>query len=65
MMLIMTLVFGAMAGGVAKWLYPGIGPSGWLPTIALGIVGSVVGGLPFGGHPAGGSAGRVQNLGVS
>ena len=53
MSVIMTLVFGAMAGGVAKWLYPGRGPTGWLPTIALGIVGSVVGGLPFGGHPAG------------
>jgi uncharacterized membrane protein YeaQ/YmgE (transglycosylase-associated protein family) len=47
------LAFGAMAGGVAKWLMPGKCPVGWLPTIALGVVGSFVGGLPFGGHPAG------------
>jgi uncharacterized membrane protein YeaQ/YmgE (transglycosylase-associated protein family) len=47
------LAFGAMAGGVAKWLMPGKCPAGWLPTIALGVVGSFVGGLPFGGHPAG------------
>ena len=47
------LAFGAMAGGVAKWIMPGKCPAGWVPTIALGVVGSFVGGLPFGGHPAG------------
>jgi uncharacterized membrane protein YeaQ/YmgE (transglycosylase-associated protein family) len=47
------LMFGAMAGGVAKWFLPGKCPTGWMPTIALGVVGSFVGGLPFGGHPAG------------
>jgi uncharacterized membrane protein YeaQ/YmgE (transglycosylase-associated protein family) len=42
-----------MAGGLAKWILPGKCPDGWVPAIALGVIGSVVGGLPFGGHPAG------------
>jgi uncharacterized membrane protein YeaQ/YmgE (transglycosylase-associated protein family) len=51
--LIMWLVFGAVVGGVAKWALPGRCPAGWVPTIALGVVGSFVGGLPFGGNGAG------------
>jgi len=47
------LIFGAVAGGIAKYLYPGKCPQGWLPTIALGIIGSLAGGLPFGNQPAG------------
>jgi len=46
-------VFGAVAGGIARALVPGRVPAGWLPTIALGIAGSVAGGLPFGAGPAG------------
>jgi len=53
MSLVMWLVFGAFAGGVAKWLYPGKCPDGWVPTIGLGIIGSLAGGLPFGDAPAG------------
>jgi uncharacterized membrane protein YeaQ/YmgE (transglycosylase-associated protein family) len=51
--LLLWLAFGAVAGGVAKWLYPGKCPEGWVPTIGLGIVGSLAGGLPFGDAPAG------------
>jgi uncharacterized membrane protein YeaQ/YmgE (transglycosylase-associated protein family) len=47
------LIFGAVAGGIAKYLYPGKCPEGWLPTIGLGIAGSLAGGLPFGHAPAG------------
>jgi uncharacterized membrane protein YeaQ/YmgE (transglycosylase-associated protein family) len=47
------LIFGAVAGGIAKYLYPGKCPEGWVPTIGLGIVGSLAGGLPFGDAPAG------------
>jgi uncharacterized membrane protein YeaQ/YmgE (transglycosylase-associated protein family) len=47
------LIFGAVAGGIAKYLYPGKCPQGWLPTIALGVIGSLAGGLPFGNQPAG------------
>jgi uncharacterized membrane protein YeaQ/YmgE (transglycosylase-associated protein family) len=46
-------VFGAVAGGIARALVPGRVPAGWLPTIALGVAGSVAGGLPFGHGPAG------------
>jgi uncharacterized membrane protein YeaQ/YmgE (transglycosylase-associated protein family) len=53
MSLVMWLVFGAVAGGIAKWLYPGKCPEGWVPTIGLGIIGSLAGGLPFGDAPAG------------
>ena len=51
--LILWLGFGAFVGGIAKWLYPGKCPQGWLPTIALGVIGSLAGGLPFGDRPAG------------
>jgi len=53
MSLVLLLLFGAMAGGLAKWILPGKCPDGWAPTIGLGVAGSVVGGLPFGGNPAG------------
>jgi uncharacterized membrane protein YeaQ/YmgE (transglycosylase-associated protein family) len=53
MSLILLMAFGAIAGGIAKAIMPGKCPSGWLPTIALGVVGSFVGGLPFGGQLAG------------
>ena len=46
-------VFGALAGGIARALVPGRVPAGWLPTIALGVAGSIAGGLPFGQGPAG------------
>jgi len=45
--------FGALAGGIARAIVPGRVPGGWLPTIALGIAGSIAGGLPFGAGPAG------------
>lgn len=51
-------VFGAIAGGVAKAILPGRLPAGWIPTIVLGCLGSVVGGLPFGQ----GSAGLVGSV---
>ena len=47
------IVIGLIAGVVARWLMPGPDPMGWLGTILLGIVGSLVGGtllnLLFGG----------------
>jgi uncharacterized membrane protein YeaQ/YmgE (transglycosylase-associated protein family) len=46
-------LFGALAGGIARALVPGRVPAGWLPTIALGVAGSIAGGLPFGTGPAG------------
>lgn len=53
MSLILWLVFGAIAGGIAKWVMPCRCPEGWVPTIGLGVIGSLAGGLPFGDQPAG------------
>jgi uncharacterized membrane protein YeaQ/YmgE (transglycosylase-associated protein family) len=39
------LVFGLIAGAIAKFLMPGKAPGGIILTIALGIVGAVVGGF--------------------
>lgn len=56
------ILFGLIAGGIARLLVPGRDPMGCLATIALGIVGSLLGGflgrLLFGVggegfHPAG------------
>ena len=39
------LLLGLIAGALARLLVPGRDPMGWLGTMALGLVGSVVGGL--------------------
>jgi uncharacterized membrane protein YeaQ/YmgE (transglycosylase-associated protein family) len=39
------LVLGLIAGALARLLVPGRDPMGWLGTMALGLAGSVVGGL--------------------
>lgn len=39
------LLLGLVAGIAAKWLMPGKGPSGWIWTIGLGILGAIVGGF--------------------
>lgn len=39
------IIFGLIAGAIARLLIPGRDPMGWVATILLGIVGSVVGGL--------------------
>ena len=53
MSIIGWIVIGLIAGAIARWLMPGPDPMGWLGTIVLGIVGSLVGGtllnLLFGG----------------
>ncbi len=45
MSIIAWVVLGLIAGILAKWLYPGPNRSGLLATIALGIVGALVGGF--------------------
>ena len=42
-----AIVLGLLAGYLARLLTPGRGPKGCLPTLALGLVGSVVGYLVF------------------
>jgi uncharacterized membrane protein YeaQ/YmgE (transglycosylase-associated protein family) len=43
--ILLWVVFGLIAGAIAKWLMPGKVPGGIIVTIALGIVGAVVGGF--------------------
>jgi uncharacterized membrane protein YeaQ/YmgE (transglycosylase-associated protein family) len=44
MNIITWIVFGLIAGAVAKVLMPGKDPGGWIVTILLGVAGAVVGG---------------------
>ena len=39
------ILFGLLAGGIAKFIMPGKDPGGCLLTIIIGIVGSLIGGL--------------------
>jgi len=43
--LISWIIFGLIAGALAKWIMPGKDPGGWIITILLGIAGSIVGGF--------------------
>ncbi len=43
--IIAWIVFGLIAGILAKWILPGKDPGGIIITIILGIVGAVVGGF--------------------
>ncbi len=38
------IIFGLIAGAIAKMLRPGGDPSGWLITAIIGIAGSLIGG---------------------
>ncbi len=42
--ILLWLLIGLIAGAIARWIMPGPDPMGWLGTMALGIVGSLVGG---------------------
>lgn len=41
--LILVLVFGLVVGAAAQWLAPGKERSGWMTSLGLGVLGSVVG----------------------
>jgi uncharacterized membrane protein YeaQ/YmgE (transglycosylase-associated protein family) len=38
------ILFGLIAGAIAKLLHPGTDPGGWIVTIILGILGAFLGG---------------------
>ena len=42
--IIVWIIFGLIAGAIAKFLKPGVDSQGWVATIIIGIVGSMVGG---------------------
>jgi uncharacterized membrane protein YeaQ/YmgE (transglycosylase-associated protein family) len=60
------LLIGLVAGFIARALVPGPDPMGWLGTMVLGIVGSLVGGtlaaLLFGGTLELSAAGIVGSI---
>lgn len=39
------ILFGLVAGGIAKWIMPGKDPGGCLVTVLLGIGGALIGGF--------------------
>jgi uncharacterized membrane protein YeaQ/YmgE (transglycosylase-associated protein family) len=39
------IVFGLIAGAIAKLIMPGKDPGGWFVTILIGIAGAIVGGI--------------------
>jgi uncharacterized membrane protein YeaQ/YmgE (transglycosylase-associated protein family) len=43
--ILLWVVFGLIAGAIAKFLMPGNAPGGIVATIILGIIGAVVGGF--------------------
>ena len=58
MSIIWMIIVGLIAGAIAKFIMPGRDPGGIIVTILLGIAGSVIGGMLFGG-----SDGRVGIIG--
>lgn len=43
--ILLWILFGLVAGAVAKFIMPGRDPGGWIITILLGIGGAVLGGM--------------------
>lgn len=39
------IVFGLIAGAIAKAIHPGTDPGGWIVTMLIGVVGAFIGGL--------------------
>jgi uncharacterized membrane protein YeaQ/YmgE (transglycosylase-associated protein family) len=48
MSILWMIIFGAIVGVIAKLIMPGRDPGGFIVTIILGILGSVVGGFLLG-----------------
>jgi len=38
------IIFGLIAGALAKWIMPGNDPGGFIITVAIGVVGAFIGG---------------------
>lgn len=45
--IILMIIFGLIVGAIAKMLMPGRDPGGFIVTIILGVVGSLLGGFLF------------------
>lgn len=38
------IIYGLIVGSIARWIHPGEDPEGFLPTMAIGVAGSFIGG---------------------
>ena len=43
--ILLLVVWGFVVGGLARWALPGPDPMPWYATVALGLAGSLVGGI--------------------
>ena len=43
--ILFTILFGFVIGGLARWALPGPDPMPWYATVALGLGGSLIGGI--------------------
>ena len=43
--ILLLIVWGFVVGGLARWALPGPDPMPWYATVALGLAGSMVGGM--------------------
>jgi uncharacterized membrane protein YeaQ/YmgE (transglycosylase-associated protein family) len=43
--ILLLIVWGFVVGGLARWALPGPDPMPWYATVALGLAGSMVGGI--------------------
>jgi uncharacterized membrane protein YeaQ/YmgE (transglycosylase-associated protein family) len=65
MSLLVTLIVGLIVGVIARFVYPGPQPMGWIMTILLGIGGALVagwGGQLLGLYSAGQPAGIIGSV---
>ncbi|MGA7096330.1 MAG: GlsB/YeaQ/YmgE family stress response membrane protein [Acidimicrobiia bacterium] len=64
--ILIWLLVGLIAGAIARFLVPGRDPMGWLGTMVLGLVGSLIGGflgnLLFEGNADISAAGLVGSI---
>jgi uncharacterized membrane protein YeaQ/YmgE (transglycosylase-associated protein family) len=60
-----TIVVGLIVGALARWVMPGEQKMGWILTIVLGVVGSMVAGFigqALGWYEAGQGAGWIASV---
>ena len=58
-----AIISGLVVGALARWLYPGAVPAGWIETFVLGIGGSLLAGLVTASRSAGGINQGVSRAG--
>ncbi len=61
--LITWIIFGLIAGALAKLIMPGNDPGGFIITVILGIAGAIIGGFIANTLGIGGVSGRIGDAG--